>query len=146
MQALKREAGKEALEIIESTASQSAMVGDAARSLVGRVDAILLPTDSTVISAVEGVVSVGQKAKLPIFASDTDSVTRGAVAALGFNYYALGKLSGKMAADILGGSSPSTMAVGTLQTQDLYLNIKSAVAMGVEVPESLKASAAKVIN
>ena len=73
-------------------------------------------------------------------------MTRGAVAALGFNYYALGKLSGKMAADILGGSSPSTMAVGTLQTQDLYLNIKSAVAMGVEVPESLKASAAKVIN
>lgn len=146
VQALKREAGKEALEIIESTASQSAMVGDAARSLVGRVDAILLPTDSTVISAVEGVVSVGQKAKLPIFASDTDSVTRGAVAALGFNYYALGKLSGKMAADILGGSSPSTMAVGTLQTQDLYLNMKSAVAMGVEVTESLKASAAKVIN
>ena len=73
-------------------------------------------------------------------------MTRGAVAALGFNYYALGKLSGKMAADILGGSSPSTMAVGTLQTQDLYLNMKSAVAMGVEVPESLKASAAKVIN
>ena len=51
-----------------------------------------------------------------------------------------------MAADILGRSSPSTMAVGTLQTQDLYLNMKSAVAMGVEVPESLKASAAKVIN
>ena len=95
VQALKREAGKEALEIIESTASQSAMVGDAARSLVGRVDAILLPTDSTVISAVEGVVSVGQKAKLPIFASDTDSVTRGAVAALGFNYYALGKLAAR---------------------------------------------------
>jgi putative ABC transport system substrate-binding protein len=146
VQALKREAGAEGLEIIESTASQSAMVGDAARSLVGRVDAILLPTDSTVVSAVESVVSVGNKTKLPVFASDTDSVTRGAIAALGFNYYELGKLSGKMAAEILGGSSPSNMAVERLKKQDLYLNMKSAAAMGVKVPQDLEASAAKVIN
>jgi putative ABC transport system substrate-binding protein len=146
VQALKREAGAEGLEIIESTASQSAMVGDAARSLVGRVDAILLPTDSTVVSAVESVVSVGNKTKLPVFASDTDSVTRGAIAALGFNYYELGKLSGKMAADILRGSSPSNMAVERLKKQDLYLNMKSAAAMGVKVPQDLEASAAKVIN
>lgn len=146
VQTLKREASAEGLEIIESTASQSAMVGDAARSLVGRVDAILLPTDSTVVSAVESVVSVGNKAKLPVFASDTDSVTRGAIAALGFNYYELGKLSGKMAAEILGGSSPSNMAVERLKKQDLYLNTKSAAAMGIKVPQDLEASAAKVIN
>jgi putative tryptophan/tyrosine transport system substrate-binding protein len=146
VQALKREAGAVALEIVESTASQSAMVGDAARSLVGRVDAILLPTDSTVVSAVESVVAVGDRAKLPVFASDTDSVTRGAIAALGFNYYELGKISGKMAAEVLRGSSPSNMAVGSLKKQDLYLNMKSAAAMGLKVPQDLVASAAKVIN
>jgi putative ABC transport system substrate-binding protein len=146
VQALKREAGAVALEIVESTASQSAMVGDAARSLVGRVDAILLPTDSTVVSAVESVVAVGDRAKVPVFASDTNSVTRGAIAALGFNYYELGKISGKMAAEILRGSSPSNMAVESLRKQDLHLNMKSAAAMGLKVPHDLVASAAKVIN
>lgn len=146
VQALKRDATAGGLEIIESTAPQSAMVGDAARSLVGRVDAILLPTDSTVVSAVESVVSVGNKARLPVLASDTDSVTRGAIAALGFNYYELGKLSGKMAARILGGSSPSDMAVETLTKQDLHLNMKSAAAVGIKVPDDLKASAAKIVD
>lgn len=146
VEALTVEAKAAGFEIVGSTASQSAMVPDAARSLVGRVDAILIPTDSTVVSAIEGVVSVGERAKLPVFASDTDSVTRGAVAALGFNYYELGKLSGVMAARILGGESPGSIPVGLLDKQDLYLNQKAAEAMGVEIPAETLASAAVVVE
>ncbi len=146
VEALTAEARSHGFEIVEATASQSAMVPDAARSLVGRADVILIPTDSTVVSAVEGVVLVGERARIPVFASDTDSVERGALAALGFNYFELGKLSGAMAARILGGEAPSSIPVGVLQTQDLYLNTKAAAAMGVEVPPGLLASAAKVVE
>ncbi|WP_159587276.1 ABC transporter substrate-binding protein [Chelativorans xinjiangense] len=146
VEALTAEVTAAGFEVVESTASQSAMVPDAARSLAGRVDAILIPTDSTVVSAIEGVVSVGERAKLPVFASDTDSVKRGAVAALGFNYYELGKLSGAMAARILGGESPASIPVGVLETQDLYLNPKAAEAMGVTIPAETLASAAVVVE
>jgi putative ABC transport system substrate-binding protein len=84
------------IEIVESPAAHSTLVGDAAASLVGRADAILLRTDSTVVSVVESVVTVGKKAHPPVFASDTGSVGRGALAALGFNYYELGKLTANM--------------------------------------------------
>nr|WP_186386767.1 MULTISPECIES: ABC transporter substrate-binding protein [unclassified Stappia] len=144
--ALKQEAGAYGFEIEESSASQTAMVGDAALSLAGRADAILIPTDSTVVAAVESVVNVGRKAKIPVFASDTDSVERGAVAALGFDYYQLGRITGKMAIRVLSGESPATIPVGALESQDLYLNKTSAAAMGVELPEALLASAKKVVD
>ena len=62
----------------------------------------------------------GKKAKIPVFASDTDSVERGAVAALGFDYYQLGRVTGKMAVRLLGGESPSAMPVGTLESLRVF--------------------------
>jgi putative ABC transport system substrate-binding protein len=134
------------IEIVESPAVQSTLVGDAARSLVGRVDAILLPTDSTVISVVESVVTVGRTARLPVFASDTASVERGALAALGFNYYDMGKLTAQMADKVLKGENPGEIAAEVPESQDLYLNASSAKAMGVAVSAEIRAGAKKVIE
>ncbi|PTW62563.1 putative ABC transport system substrate-binding protein [Breoghania corrubedonensis] len=146
VEALKAALADYGLELEESTASQTAMVPDAALSLAGRADVILIPTDSTVVAAIESVVNVGRKAKVPVFASDTDSVKRGALAALGFDYYKLGRLTGKMAVRILKGESPAAIPVGVLDTQDLYLNKTSAAAMGVAVPDDLLETATKVIE
>lgn len=146
VEGLKAEAGEYGFTIEEATASQPAMVADAAASLVGRTNAVLIPTDSTVVSAVESVVNVGKKAKLPIFASDTSSVERGALAALGFDYYKLGRLTGKMAVKALKGEAPAKIPVGTLDSQDLYLNAPSAKAMGVTVPDELLNAAKKVVS
>jgi putative tryptophan/tyrosine transport system substrate-binding protein len=143
---LKIAAAAQNYTIVEGPASQSAMVGDAAASLVGRADVILIPTDSTVTSAVESVVNVGKKAKIPVYASDTGSVERGAMAALGFNYHALGLLAGKMAVKVLGGASPANIPVGVLATQDLYINPTSAEAMGVSLAGPVVAEAAHVVR
>ncbi|MBO6552013.1 MAG: ABC transporter substrate-binding protein [Roseitalea sp.] len=144
--ALKVELEAHGLEIEESTASQTAMVADAALSLAGRADAILIPTDSTIVAAVESVVNVGERAKIPVFASDTDSVERGALAALGFDYYKLGRLTGEMAVRVLNGESPAAIPVGALDTQDLYLNTSAAAAMGVTLPDDILEQATKVIQ
>jgi putative tryptophan/tyrosine transport system substrate-binding protein len=134
------------IEIVESPAAQSTLVADAARSLVGKVDAVLLPTDSTVISVVESVVTVGRKAHLPVFASDTGSVERGALAALGFNYYDMGKLTAKMAVSILKGANPGSIPALVPEDQDLYINKGSATAMGVDIPAGVLAGAKKVVD
>ncbi|EEF25646.1 conserved hypothetical protein [Ricinus communis] len=143
---MKTEAAKIGMSIVEATAAQSAAVPDAARSLVGKADVILLPTDSTVVSAVESVVKVGVDAKIPVYASDTNSVERGAMAALGFNYYKLGRLTGEIAAKVLNGAKPGDIPVGTLDSEDLYLNLASAKKMGVTLSEAMTQSAAKVID
>lgn len=143
---MKTEAAKIGMSIVEATAAQSAAVPDAARSLVGKADVILLPTDSTVVSAVESVVKVGIDAKIPVYASDTNSVERGAMAALGFNYYKLGRLTGEIAAKVLNGTKPGDIPVGTLESEDLYLNLASAKKMGVTFSEAMTQSAAKVID
>ncbi len=43
-----------------------------------------VPTDNTIVSALESAVGVAEESKLPLFTADTDSVKRGALAALGF--------------------------------------------------------------
>ena len=134
------------LAIAEASAPNSGSVLAAARSLVGKVDAFYIPTDNTVVSAFEAVVKVGIDAKIPVFAADTDSVPRGAVAALGFNYYEVGRQTGRMVAKILDGARPGDIPVAMLEKLDLFLNLGSAKLMGVTIPEAMIGEAKKVIQ
>ena len=108
---LKKEAPAAGLALVEAPAARSVDVPAAAQSLVGKVDVIYVPTDNTVVTAFEGIVKVAQQAKLPVFAGDTDSVKRGAIAALGFNYYDVGRQTGKMVVRVLKGEAPGKIAV-----------------------------------
>lgn len=144
--AMKKIADARGLKIVEATAANTGMVPTAAQSLASRVDAILVPTDSTVVSSIQSVVKVGEQAKIPVYASDTDSVKKGAMAALGFNYYKLGLLTGEIAAKVLSGANPGDIPVGMLHDEDLYLNLASATKMGVAIPKAVQATAAKVIT
>lgn len=143
---LKEEAGKAGLTVVEATATKSADAQQAARSLVGKVEAIYIPLDNTVVSALEGVIAVGQQAKLPVFSADTDSVARGAVASIGFDYKQVGVQAGEIVARVLKGEKPGEIpAIGAKGT-DLFVNLKSAAAMGVTIPGSVSARATKVIG
>ena len=146
VEAVKAEAEKAGLEIIEATATQSSGVIDAARSLVGKADAIYVPTDSTVVSAIEAVVKVGQDADLPVIAADTSSVERGAIAALGFDYFDIGHAAGMEAVEILKGADPAILPVQFIDKLDLFVNPGSAAKMGVTLPDDLLAEAAKVVQ
>lgn len=143
---LKAEAEKAGLTVVESAATKSAEVQGAARALVGRADAIYVPTDNTIISALEGAVSVAEEAKLPLFTADTDSVSRGAIAALGFNYKDVGKQTGEIVVRILKGENPGDIAVKVAAGTDLVVNKGAAAKMGVTLPEALVGRATRVIE
>jgi putative ABC transport system substrate-binding protein len=144
--ALKAEAEKAGITIVESAATKSAEVQGAARALVGRADAIYIPTDNTIISALEGAVAVAEESKLPLFTADTDSVSRGSIAALGFNYYDVGKQTGEIVVRVLKGENPGDIAVKTAAGSDLVINKAAAAKMGVTLPESVVSRANKVIE
>jgi putative ABC transport system substrate-binding protein len=143
---LKAEAAKAGMSVVESAATKTAEVQGAARALVGKADAIYVPTDNTIISALESAVSVANEAKLPLFTADTDSVRRGSLAALGFNYYDVGKQTGAVVVRVLKGEKPGDIPVRVAAGTDLVVNKTAAAKMGVTLPESVVKRATKVID
>ena len=135
---------KMGFKVIEATAAKTADVYSAAKSLVGRCDAVFIPTDNTIVSALESVLKVGTQNKLPIFAADVDSVERGAVAAMGFDYYKHGYQTGAMAKKILEGTSPADLPVESQDELQLQINLKAAAAMAAEPPKVLVDRASKL--
>jgi len=134
------------IAVEEATAARSGDVYQAAKSLVGRADAVYVPTDNTVVAALESLVKVCEQARLPLFAADVDSVPRGCVAALGFDYYKHGLQAGAMAARIFGGADPGATPVEFQKGLSLHLNLGAAAKMGVDVPAELRAEADKIIE
>ncbi|TLS50252.1 ABC transporter substrate-binding protein [Paenibacillus antri] len=127
------------VKIETAAVTNSSEVKQAAESLVGRVDAIYIPKDNTVVSAFEAVVGVANEKKLPLFVGDIDSVKRGAFATFGYEYYDIGYTTGKMAADILlNGKNPGDVPVGFPEQLDLYYSEPAAAAQGVEVTQAIR--------
>jgi putative ABC transport system substrate-binding protein len=144
VEGIKKLGVEKGFEVVEATASKTADVYQAAKSLVGRVDAVFIPTDNTIVSALESVLKVGVESKLPIFAADVDSVERGCIAAMGFDYYKHGYQTGAMAERILKGEKPAGMAVEFQTDLQLHINKKYSAMMGVTPPESLLQKATKI--
>lgn len=141
--AVKAAAAKMGLSVVEATVTNSGGVFQAAKSLVGKVDAVYVPLDNTVVSAFESLVKVSEENKLPLFSSDNESVAKGAIAALAVDYYAMGKQTAAMAKKILDGAKPADLPVESLKNLDVHLNLKAAKAQGVAVPEEVVKKAVK---
>lgn len=144
--ALKKEMQNRGLTLVEATANRSSDVATATRSLVGKADIVYIPTDNTIVSALESVIQVGMENKLPIYAGDTDSVKRGAIASVGFNYYNIGRETGKIVLQVLNGKKPGDIPVTTIPKYELFINLKSANLMGVKIPESVQKRANQIIS
>ena len=143
---IKKEAADMGIKIVESAAPKSSDVMIAAKQLVGKVDAIYCPIDNTIISAVESVVKVGLDAQVPVFAGDTDTVSRGAVAAVGYDYFDLGRQTGDIVVRILKGEKPGSIDVKMAKGTNLFVNPKMAKRMGVKVPQTVLNRATKIIK
>lgn len=143
----KAELEKLGLKSVEVTVASSAEVKQAAESLVGRADVIYVPKDNTVVSALESVLQVGTEKKIPVFAGETDSVERGALASYGLDYFQLGYKTGMMAVDILqNGVNPGDIPVGFPDDLGLVINAQAAEKMGVTITDSMRGKAESVIN
>lgn len=141
---LRKEVKAKGLTLIEAPAQRTVDIAAAAQSLVGKVEVIYLPTDNNVISATESVVKVAQQAKIPLIAADTESVKRGALAALGVNYRDLGLQTGQIVARVLKGEAPGKIPIALSTKFELLLNVDAAQKQGITLPEKLVKSAAVV--
>ncbi|MDR1167256.1 MAG: ABC transporter substrate-binding protein [Deltaproteobacteria bacterium] len=131
---------------VDGVTANTAGVLQAAQSLVGKVDAIYLPTDNTVISSLESVLKVAIDHKIPVFPSEDDSVRKGGLATVSLSYYELGRQTGRMAAKILQeGATPASMPVESQETHKLIINAGFAKLIGFTIPPEVQARAAETL-
>ena len=133
------------LEIKEATVSNSSEVQQAALSL--DVDAYYIPTDNTVVSAIESLLQVAESKKVPVIAAEGDSVKRGATATFGIDYYQLGYQTGQMAVKVLrDGAKPGEMPIEKQTKLTLTVNVTAAQRAGLTLPQALVDRADSVIK
>lgn len=135
-------APKFGFQVEEAGVSTTTEVHPVAASLAGRVDALFLSSDNTVIGGAAGAVKAAIDQKVPLFVGDSGTVEKGGIAAVSVGYRSLGVETGKLVARVLAGERniPVFSATGV----DVYLNRKAAELMGVTLPESVISRATKV--
>ncbi len=123
------------MEIMEATVATTADVSMAARSLVGKVDAIYVATDNTIISALDTVAKVCADNKIPLFLADPTTVSQGALLALGFDYYLHGRQTADLVARILQGENPGDIPVEFAKKLKLSFNPQTVKVLGLDEEE-----------
>jgi len=138
------------IEFVETTVSKSAEVKQAVQAIIGRVDALYISTDNTVVSAMSAITDVATKAKVPVMSADPSSAENYPVlAAWGFDYYKMGRTTGKMVVEILKGKKPEQMPTQFMTKTsdvDLLINLDVAKKLGLKFPAEIVKSANKVVE
>ncbi len=98
-------------------------------------DVIYIPTDNTVAANTESVANVVLAAGVPVVGGDPGICSGCGVATIATDYYELGKLTARMAAEILTDEADiSTMAVQYGPMQKIY-NAANCDTLNITVPE-----------
>ena len=129
-------------ELVEGSVSSTGEVYPVGQNLAGRVDALFLSSDNTVIGGVAAAVKVAVEHKIPLYVGDSGTVEKGGLAAVSVGYAELGVETGKLAMRLLEGERdvPTVVARGS----EVYINKKAAEMMGVAIPEDILQNATKV--
>jgi len=146
VQELEAAAKEKGIEVVVQGISSVSEVQLGAQALTEKAQAILIPVDNTIVSAFEGVLGAAEQAKIPVFASDIDTVKRGAVATYGIDYYQMGVQTGEMAARILSGEKVADNPVEVSRETDLYINETAAQTFGLSINDELRKSAKELIK
>lgn len=118
----------------ETTVTSSAEVQQAAQSLSTKVDAIFVPADSTVQSAMTQVVAAATARHIPVYGSDPVMVQSGDLACVSVSNTQLGERSAEMADEILGGKKVSQVPAEAISQYQYVVSKKAAQALGITLP------------
>lgn len=134
----KKSCAENGLEFIEGSVSNSNEIQQVTQSLVGKVDAIYIPTDNMLAAGMATVAMVANEAKLPVIVGEGGMVASGGLCTYGINYYELGKQTATQAVDILkNGANPKDMPIQYLEKCDFTKNENTEKALGITLPDNL---------
>ncbi|MBP3194668.1 MAG: ABC transporter substrate-binding protein [Cardiobacteriaceae bacterium] len=132
-------------KFIAAPAKNTGEVLEAARSLIGKVDAILITLDNTAVAAFPSISNIATQNNIPVFTFDTFSAQYAAVA-IGYDEAEVGRLTARQAAEVLQGKAVAEIPVAKVQTIRMVINEKLAAAQKLQIPENIRKKANEAIK
>ncbi|MDR2598253.1 MAG: ABC transporter substrate-binding protein [Holosporales bacterium] len=134
------------ITLVTRCIQKSSDLPQAVNSIVGDVDAIFVSNDNTVLAGISLIIKVCNLHKIPVYVSDTDQVEKGCLAALGPNQFDIGRQTGIMIRKIKDGTDINDIKIEYPKTNELFINLKAAKVVEIDIPDDLINSANKVFG
>lgn len=129
------------LKYVEAVVTNSSEVQQAAQSLAGQVDAIFVPNDSMIQSAMPNVAEVARDAGIPVYGSSAVMVTSGAFATIAVDDKQIGAMSADMAIEYLEGKKVEDIPSIVVPASATVINQTTLDALGITLSDEVKAEA-----
>ena len=135
------------LELVERPVASVEELRAGLRTLrTGEVDAFFDVVDAMVASQAELIIESARAKRLPTMFQERWSVAKGGLAAYGESYYTIGRLSAKHVQRVLLGADPGDLPVEQVDRLYFVINLTTAKALGLTIPQSLLTRVDEVIE
>ena len=122
---------------ITYTVSSTNEIQQTVAAMAREVDVIYLPTDNTIASAFDTVVSEANRHGIPLIPTVDTMIQQGGLATVGINQTSMGFEAGRMGAEVLQGQDPGKLPVFVLSEGEKLLNRQQADLLSIEIPQSV---------
>jgi putative ABC transport system substrate-binding protein len=112
----------------------------------GEADAFGYMADAMVISQSDLIIEIAKAKRMLTIFADPATVAKGGLASYGESYYSIGQLSAKLVHRVLLGADPGDLPIEQLDRVHFVINLKTASALGLTIPQSVLARADEVIQ
>lgn len=133
----KAEADARGLNVVESTITSTNDLASIAEQLAGQVDAIWVPNDNTIASAMDTLIQVTDSYNIPVIPVVDAMVADGGLATVGINQYQFGLDTATVVADVIEGADTATYPIIYNDKTDTYINTEKASDLGIEIPQEI---------
>jgi putative ABC transport system substrate-binding protein len=121
-------------------------IAPAFATLKGQADALYVVTDALTFINRTRILTFALAARLPIIANNRETVRAGALISYGANHPDLFRRAADLVDKILRGAKPADIPVEQPIKFDLIVNLTTAKALGLTIPESFLLRADEVIE
>lgn len=121
-------------------------IASAFEAIKGRAEALYVPPDPLVYTSQIRIITLAQSARLPTMFGLREYVEAGGLMSYGPSIPGLFRRAAEVVDKILRGATPGDIPVEQPTTFELIVNLKTAQALGLTVPQSILARADEVIE
>jgi ABC-type uncharacterized transport system substrate-binding protein len=106
------------LTLLEANVDGSAAVTDSINSLISRNAQVLwVGGDNTMMAAIDSAIATARRGGIPVITITPGKPDRGSLIDVGLDFYAVGKMTGGLAADVLDGADIAAIPVTDVKDQ-----------------------------
>lgn len=118
------------LTVIEANVDGSSGVTEAVNSLLARnVQVVWVGGDNAMMAAIDSAISTARRGGVPVITITPGEPTRGSLFDIGLDFYAVGRMTGALAADVLDGADPATIPITDVRDQTPRIIVANVTAL-----------------